>query len=163
MTILNRYHLYVSKACPWCHRVLIVMALKGLQNCISVTNTSPHLRNMSNRGKAGLDPSQEYIGWHFNDKYKDTLFPNAKSVWDIYKMHNPNYSNKDALTVPILFDKHTKTIVNNESAELIEILNSEFNKYLHSLVKKRVDLNHNNQISFNKEIEYRNLTKYLMN
>eukprot|EP01084_Bolivina_argentea_P286853 492143_1 len=125
----NRYHLYISKACPWCHRVLLVIALKGLEDCISITNTSPYLKNMQNKKKKGLLPSEQYIGWHFNHKYKDTLYPNAKSVWDIYKIHDPNYSNEDALTVPILFDKKTKTIVNNESSELIEMINNEFNAY----------------------------------
>ncbi len=55
----NRYHLYISKACPWCHRVLIVITLKGLQNCISITNTSPYLKNMQKKKKKGLLPSEQ--------------------------------------------------------------------------------------------------------
>mmetsp|Transcript_39388 Transcript_39388/g.62969 ORF Transcript_39388/g.62969 Transcript_39388/m.62969 type:complete len:342 (-) Transcript_39388:104-1129(-) len=115
----DRYHLYYSTACPWCHRVLMLIALKGLGHVISSSNVDPHLANL------GKD---NYIGWLFNDKYPDHLHKDSKSVWDVYKIHDANYPRKK-LTVPILFDKKTQKIVNNESAEIIKFLNSAFNKF----------------------------------
>jgi len=110
----NRYHLYISHACPWAHRTLIVRNLKGLQSVIGLSVVDWFL---------GKD------GWTFSDR--DHCIPdtvnNFKFVKEIYFQTDPNY--KDRFTVPILYDKKTKTIVNNESSEIIRMLNSEFNEF----------------------------------
>ena len=128
----GRYHLYYSIACPWCHRVLVLMAVKGLNEVISSSNVSPFLRNMK---------TEHYIGWEFDETYPDPLHKDSKSVWDIYKIHDPQYTNKK-LTVPIFFDKKSQKIVNNESAEIISFLNSEFNEFAKN---SQIDLNPNNE------------------
>ena len=124
----NRYHLYHSTACPWCHRITATIILKGLQDVISMSDVEPLLRNLN---------TDQYIGWEFNDKYPDPLHKDFKSVWDLYKLSDKNYPNK-ALPVPILFDKKTNQIINNESGLIIEFLNTEFNQFA-----KNKDLNLN--------------------
>lgn len=109
----DRYHLYISYACPWAHRTLIVRNLKGLQSTIGLSVVHWFL---------GKD------GWTFTDK--DDCIPdsvnNFKFVKELYFQTDPNYS--DRFTVPILYDKKTKTIVNNESSEIVRILGSAFNE-----------------------------------
>lgn len=109
---LNRYHLYVSYACPWAHRVLITRALKQLTEAISVSFVSPNM----------LDD-----GWTFHQDYdnipEDPLY-GAEFLRDIYLKADSNFTGK--VTVPVLWDKKEQTIVNNESSELIRILNSAF-------------------------------------
>ncbi|KDQ08593.1 hypothetical protein BOTBODRAFT_118302 [Botryobasidium botryosum FD-172 SS1] len=111
----GRYHLYVSYACPWAHRTLIFRELKGLQDLIDVSVVSPHL---------GQD------GWPFAsaDEYPgagtDPLY-DSKHVKDLYLRVSPNYTGR--FTVPVLWDKKTQTIVNNESSEIIRIFNTAFN------------------------------------
>ena len=155
----GRYHIYHSSGCPLyvyssmitytnnsmnhiipnminisyikqksCHRVLTVMALKGLNEVISASDTEP---------EKGDRYAKDYVSFEFSDKYPDPLHKESKSIWDIYKIHDPNYPNKK-LTVPVLFDKKTQKIVNNESIEIIEFFNSEFNKFA-----KNPDLNLN--------------------
>ena len=108
----GRYHLYVSLACPWAHRTLVFRALKGLTDHIGVSVVHPDM--MSD-------------GWTFDDDYEgatgDTLYglPFAR---DIYLKADPNISGR--VTVPILWDKERETIVSNESAEIIRMLNSAF-------------------------------------
>ena len=109
----GRYHLYVSLACPWASRTLIYRELKDLQNHISLDIVHPDM--MEN-------------GWTF-----DTSFPAATidSLYD-YKFLRQIYTKADPLittsvTVPVLWDKKTETIVNNESSEIIRIMNSGFN------------------------------------
>jgi len=106
----NRYHLYVSYACPWAHRTLLFRALKGLENIISVDVVHWHLAA---------------TGWPFKDGYKDSLY-GSKSIHDIYHKADPKYSGR--FTVPVLWDKKLETIVNNESSEIIRIFNTAFNK-----------------------------------
>mmetsp|Transcript_98038 Transcript_98038/g.120067 ORF Transcript_98038/g.120067 Transcript_98038/m.120067 type:complete len:382 (-) Transcript_98038:119-1264(-) len=126
----DRYHLYVSYACPWCHRCLALIGLKGLEHIIGITNVDPYLSNMDLRNN--YDPNKpndgQFIGWRFNDEYPDPLHPNFKSVWDLYKKAVPDHPNKK-LTVPILWDKKTETIVNNESSEIIAMFNVAFNEW----------------------------------
>jgi len=113
----GRYHLYVSYACPWATRTLIMRKLKGLEDVISVTIVSPRM---------GAD------GWPFADvdnypgAEADPIYA-SKHVRDLYLKADPNYQAR--FTVPILWDKKTHTIVNNESSEIIRILNSAFNQY----------------------------------
>ncbi|MEM1369533.1 MAG: glutathione S-transferase family protein [Cyanobacteria bacterium P01_H01_bin.15] len=107
----NRYHLYVSYACPWAHRTLIVRALKGLNDSITVSVVDPFM----------LDD-----GWVFSDYpgvVRDPIF-NADYLREIYAKADSQYTGR--VTVPILWDKQTNTIVNNESREIIRMFNTEF-------------------------------------
>lgn len=107
----GRYHLYVSLACPWAHRVLIMRKLKGLEDAISLSIVDPYM---------GED------GWHFSEEagsISDPIF-GASYLREIYVKADPNYTGR--VTVPVLWDKKTGTIVNNESRELLRILDHEF-------------------------------------
>ncbi len=109
----GRYHLYVSHACPWAHRTLIFRELKGLRDHISVSVVHPDM----------LDK-----GWTFEtDDYGatgDKLFGHD-FAHQIYTRADPKYSGR--VTVPILWDKVEKTIVSNESSEIIRMFNAAFN------------------------------------
>ncbi|KAL1758456.1 glutathione S-transferase [Schizophyllum commune] len=118
----DRYHLYVSYACPWATRALIVRKLKGLEDIIPFTAVSPRM---------GKD------GWPFRrEDDEESIFPAADAdplyqsahVKDLYFRADPNFSGR--FTVPVLWDKKLHTIVNNESSEIIRIFNSEFNDLL---------------------------------
>ena len=107
----GRYHLFVSLACPWAHRTLIFRKLKGLEEHISVSVV--HWLMLEN-------------GWEFHEKdgaTKDHLF-GSDTLWQVYAKADPEYSGR--VTVPVLWDKQTGTIVSNESAEIIRMLNSAF-------------------------------------
>eukprot|EP01147_Barroeca_monosierra_P000859 gene860-4131_t len=116
----NRYHLYVAWACPWAHRALLVRALKGLEDVISVTMLGWFLDFPSN--------GRPYRGWPFTKEDPDPLHPEFTHLHDVYLLADSNYPNK-SISVPVLFDKKRQTIVNNESAEIIDMLNSEFNAF----------------------------------
>ncbi|MEO0391542.1 MAG: glutathione S-transferase family protein [Pseudomonadota bacterium] len=109
----GRYHLYVSYACPWAHRALIFRAIKGLSEHITVDVVHPDMLS---------------DGWTFhtdtNGATGDRLYglPFAR---DIYTKADPAYSGR--VTVPILWDKQSETIVSNESSEIIRMFNSAFN------------------------------------
>ncbi|MEH3099373.1 glutathione S-transferase family protein [Sphingomonas adhaesiva] len=107
----GRYHLYVSYACPWAHRALILRALKGLEDAIAVSVVDPVM----------LDD-----GWTFATDRGGTGDPlhGSDFLWQLYARARPGYSGK--VTVPVLWDRDTDTIVNNESAEIIRILNTAF-------------------------------------
>jgi putative glutathione S-transferase len=108
----GRYHLYVSLACPWAHRTLIFRKLKKLESHIDVSVVHPEM----------LDN-----GWEFGDypgATGDTLF-NFEFAHQLYTKVDPDITTR--VTVPILWDKKLNTIVNNESADIIRILNSDFN------------------------------------
>ncbi len=107
----GRYHLYVSLACPWAHRTLIFRALKGLAEHISLSIV--HYRMLEN-------------GWEFRAEdgaTADHLF-GSDTLWQVYTRADPQFSGR--VTVPVLWDKHTGTIVNNESSEIIRMFNSAF-------------------------------------
>lgn len=109
----GRYHLYVSHACPWAHRTLIVRQLKGLQDLISVNVVAPFL------------PAS---GWSFDTSAAGASgddINHFEHLSQVYEKANPSYEGR--ITVPVLWDKHTSTIVNNESSEIIRMLNSELN------------------------------------
>ena len=110
----GRYHLYVSLACPWAHRTLIFRKLKKLEEAISVSVTAALLTKR---------------GWEFGTEPGATLDTvNGKStIADIYVLSDPHYSGR--ASVPILWDKKTRTVVNNESSEIIRMLNSAFNAF----------------------------------
>jgi putative glutathione S-transferase len=98
----NRYHLYVSWACPWAHRTLIYRKLKGLEDQISVTFVNPLMQEN---------------GWTIDDG-SDPI-NNAKYLWEIYTKADPNYNGR--VSVPVLWDRERSTIVNNESADIIRM------------------------------------------
>jgi glutathionyl-hydroquinone reductase len=110
----GRYHLYVAYTCPWAHRTQIYLALKKLTGTISVAIAIPGLRAE---------------GWTFED---NPAFPDCPPdrvngfhyLHQAYAASNPHYTGK--VTVPTLWDKKTRQIVNNESSEIIRMLNSEF-------------------------------------
>ena len=109
--VANRYHLYVSYACPWAHRTLIMLQLKGLDDAISISVVDPYM---------GED------GWQFSDfrnAIPDTV-NNTKYLREVYAKADSNYTGR--VTVPILWDKETATIVNNESREIIRMFDTQF-------------------------------------
>ncbi|KAH8082852.1 glutathione S-transferase [Cristinia sonorae] len=115
----GRYHLYINYGCPWAGRTLIVRKLKGLEDVIDVTVLSP--RQFDRQGWAFADIDDYPL------TEKDPLF-GAKRLSEIYFKAEPNYAGR--YTVPLLFDKKTNTIVNNESSEIIRIFNTAFNEIL---------------------------------
>ena len=107
----GRYHLYVSLACPWAHRTLIVRSLKQLEEHISVSVVSPIMRSN---------------GWTFNQEEGSTgddLY-SSDFMHQIYTRAKADYSGR--VTVPVLWDKKTETIVSNESSEIIRMLGTAF-------------------------------------
>ena len=110
----KRYHLYVSYACPWATRALIYRKLKSLEDHISVDVVHPDLLEE---------------GWAFDDSYpgatKESLY-GYKFLRQLYQKSDPNVTT--SVTVPVLWDKQTETIVNNESSQVIRIFNSAFNE-----------------------------------
>ena len=118
----NRYHLYVSYACPWAHRTLITRILKGLTNIIGVTVVHWHMDNNGWRFATKEEGLTEAI-----DSTPDPLY-NFKRIKELYFKANSNYQGR--FTVPVLWDKKLETIVNNESSEIIRMLNTEFNSII---------------------------------
>ncbi|GEK91848.1 glutathione S-transferase family protein [Alkalibacterium kapii] len=107
----GRYHLYVSNACPWANRTMIMRKLKGLEGMISVSVVNPLMLEH---------------GWTF--KPADGVIPdpvdNADYLYEVYKRVEPDYSGR--VTVPVLYDLKNNTIVNNESSEIMRMLNTAF-------------------------------------
>jgi len=107
----GRYHLYIARACPWAHRAAIFRELKGLQDMIGLSVT--HWLMLEN-------------GWTFAPApgvISDTV-NDARFLYELYAKSEPGYSGR--VTVPVLWDKKTSRIVNNESADIIRMLNSAF-------------------------------------
>ncbi|WP_318435307.1 glutathione S-transferase family protein [Photobacterium leiognathi] len=107
----NRYHLYVSLACPWAHRAIIYCQLKGLDSMIPMSVVNAYMGDN---------------GWNFeagDGVVADPIF-NAQFLHQIYTQADPDYTGR--VTVPVLWDKHKQTIVSNESADIIRMLNSAF-------------------------------------
>ena len=107
----DRYHLYVSLACPWAHRTLIFRALKGLEDMIPISTVHWYMADK---------------GWTFQSG--DGVIPdsvnNAEYMYQIYTAAMSDYSGR--VTVPVLWDKQNSTIVSNESPEIIRMFNSAF-------------------------------------
>ncbi|HVN91072.1 MAG TPA: glutathione S-transferase family protein [Candidatus Binataceae bacterium] len=115
----GRYHLYVSLACPWAHRTLIFRRLKQLENTISISIVDPF---MGDNGWAFTAPD----GSLWAGSTPDHLF-GKQYLSEIYTKTDPNFTGR--VTVPVLWDKQTATIVNNESSEIIRMLNSAFDDF----------------------------------
>ena len=109
----NRYHLYVSLACPWAHRTLIYRKLKGLEDIISLSVVHPFMGENGWTFAAGEGVIADPIN-------------NASYAYEIYIAAKPDYTGR--VTVPILWDKQTNTIVSNESSEIIRMFNSAFDE-----------------------------------
>lgn len=110
----GRYHLYVALGCPWAHRTLIMRELKGLNDAISVSI---------------VDPIMSDRGWLFSDApgtIPDSV-NHAQYLQEIYIKADPKYTGR--VTVPVLWDKQSSTIVNNESREIMRIFDVEFAQF----------------------------------
>jgi putative glutathione S-transferase len=107
----GRYHLYVSLACPWAHRTLILRALKGLQDSISVSV---------------VEPVMSHEGWAFSAVLPDHV-NGFTQLHQVYTRANQHYTGR--VSVPVLWDEERGTIVNNESAEILRMLNREFDRF----------------------------------
>lgn len=105
----GRYHLYLALACPWCHRTLLMRLLKRLEDVISVSFVEPLMLEQ---------------GWVFAEP--DPL-NGAHTIYEIYQRADPHFTGR--ATVPVLWDKETRTIVNNESADIIRMLNRAFDAF----------------------------------
>jgi len=106
----GRYHLYVSLACPWAHRTLIMRRLKGLDEVVSISVT---------------EPLYGPHGWRFGES-PDSV-NGASELAEIYLRADPKYTGR--VSVPVLWDKERRTIVNNESAEIIRMFNDAFGRF----------------------------------
>jgi len=127
----DRYYLYVSYACPWASRALIFRKLKGLEEIIPYSVTSAKMADET--------------GWTFTlpDSTGDKLL-GKEHMWQVYKEAVPDYTGR--VTVPVLWDKKTGTIVNNESADIIRMMNSAFDgltgntdDYYPEALRERID------------------------
>ena len=107
----GRYHLYVSYACPWASRSIIFRRLKGLEDVISMTV---------------VDPVRDDRGWRFFPGEPDPV-NGFEFLVDAYRLTKPDFS--DRVTVPLLWDKQENRAVNNESSEVIRMLNSEWDEW----------------------------------
>ena len=115
----GRYHLYVSWACPWAHRTIIVRKLKKLEDVIGITV---------------VDPIRDERGWAFREGPGHSLDPinGFYFLSEAYKATDPHYIGR--ITVPVLWDKETKRIVTNSDDDLMRMFNSEFNRLTDSSI-----------------------------
>jgi putative glutathione S-transferase len=115
----GRYHLYVSLACPWAHRTVIMRQLKALDGVISMSVTSWHMGE---------------FGWTFDLAEGSSGDPvnGAERLSEIYLLADAKYSGR--VSVPVLWDKQRRTIVSNESSEIIRMLNSAFDAHTNNRV-----------------------------
>ena len=117
----GRYHLYISWACPFAHRALIARKLKGLEDVISLSTT---------------DAVKDEKGWAFLEN-KDPI-NHCSFLSEIYQMAYPGFDGR--VSVPVLWDKQQKKIVNNESADILRIFNSQFNEFCKTKEQAELDL-----------------------
>ncbi len=111
MAEADRYHLYISYACPWAHRTLIFRMLKGLENIVSLSVVNSYMGEQ---------------GWTFEpaDGVIPDMINNATKLYQVYTRAEKNYSGR--VTVPVLWDRKKNTIVSNESSEIIRMFNNVF-------------------------------------
>ena len=110
----GRYHLYVSYACPWAHRTLIYRTLKGLQDVISVSVVHP------------LMPTESWVFGSYPGATSDHVH-GFGALHQVYEQAKPGYDG--LVSVPVLYDRQSHSIVNNESSEIIRMLNSAFDAW----------------------------------
>src|ERR1043165_3784399 len=110
----GRYHLYVSFACPWAHRTIILRKLKGLEETIGITV---------------VDPVRDERGWAFRDGPGHSADPvnGFTFLREAYLATDPHYSGR--VTVPVLWDKQTRKIVNNSEDDICRMFNNAFNQF----------------------------------
>ncbi|MEM7252892.1 MAG: glutathione S-transferase C-terminal domain-containing protein [Pseudomonadota bacterium] len=108
----GRYHLLVAPSCPWAHRAVIFRALKGLESIVSMSSAD----------------APKTTGWSFNHAFDDFSAQDdgVFRLHQVYTAVDPTYTGK--ITVPTLWDRERKTIVNNESSEIIRMLNAAFQR-----------------------------------
>ncbi len=128
----GRYHLYVSYACPWAHRTLIVRALKGLEAAIGVSVVHPFLdargwHFSAGGGAGGLQDGLGAVSYGTPEPIDDLYHSSLLS--ELYDKSVDGARYRGRVTVPVLWDRERETIVNNESSEIIRMLNGEFNAY----------------------------------
>ncbi|KAK9452064.1 glutathione S-transferase [Limtongia smithiae] len=114
----GRYHLYISWACPWAHRTAIVRQLKGLEGVISMSVVDWFLGPLGWK----FSPPEETPGATIDHLH------NVSHIRELYFRMNPDYEGR--FTVPVLWDKKTDTLVNNESSEIIRMFNEEFDEFV---------------------------------
>lgn len=109
----NRYHLYLSKACPWCHGVDLVLSIKGLRDVFSVT---------------WMDPIMSEDGWAIDQSAFDPTpgVPRDRYLYEVYQRAAPDYTG--AVTVPVLLDRKTGKIVSTDSADIMRMLGTAFSE-----------------------------------
>src|SRR3954471_2742420 len=110
----HRYHLYVSLACPWAHRTIILRKLKGLEETIGMTV---------------VDPIRDERGWRFGngDGFSEDPVNGFDFLSEAYRATDPSFDGR--VTVPVLWDKQSKRIVSNSDDDLLRMLNSEFSDF----------------------------------
>lgn len=110
----GRYHLYISWACPWAHRTAIMRRLQGLEDVISLSVVAPEIDQNS---------------WEFSNEPGCIPDPvnHTRYLWEVYLKADQNYIGR--VTVPVLWDKQTNTIVNNESREIIRMFDTQFDAF----------------------------------
>ena len=113
----GRYHLYVNVGCPWAYRTVLYRALKGLEDVISMSSTAP---GMGRQGWTFL-PDKDEAGDSLDD------FTGHAHMHQVYSAADATFTGR--ITVPVLWDREQHTIVNNESSEIIRMLNSEFDAW----------------------------------
>jgi putative glutathione S-transferase len=110
----GRYHLYVSRACPWAHRTIIVRRLKGLEDVVSASV---------------VDPVRDERGWAFTEGpgHGPDALNGFAFLAEAYRRSDPDFAGR--VTVPVLWDRVTGQIVSNESADIVRMLNAEFDAW----------------------------------
>jgi len=103
----GRYHLYVARACPWCHRTMIVRLLKGLEAAVSISY---------------LDPIRDQRGWAFTGGGYTDEIEGMRFLAEAYVRSAPEYAGR--VTAPVLWDREQRRIVNNESSEIIRMFDA---------------------------------------
>jgi putative glutathione S-transferase len=118
----GRYHLYISPACPWSHRAMIYRVLKKLEPVIGMSTVDFHMAEH---------------GWEFSEREGATLdaVNGANYLYEIYLKANPHYTGR--VTVPTLWDTKTKTIVSNESSDIIRMFDAAFDKFTNARIDSR--------------------------
>ncbi len=108
----NRYHLYISLACPWAHRTLLTLQLRKLDRVIGVS---------------AVEPVWNANGWYFSDALPDHENGQPDLV-SVYRLADPKFNGEES--TPVLWDSKHKTIVNNESREIMRMMNTEFGEFV---------------------------------